>query len=107
MADSKFVSVDTSKITKFKNDSKDAIKEFKEIKKEFKRINKELLAAWEGEGAEAYKFETDNILEKIKSVDDVLDAINNGAVSEIRQSYSDMDDEMGEYNKNPYPEEDN
>ena len=42
-----------------------------------------------------------HILEKIGSVEDVLKAINESAVKDIRDSYSQVDDELGEFNRNP------
>ncbi len=101
MADSAFVSADISKIADFERDSADAIKEFAAIREEFERINSVLLGTWKGTGANAYKYETDHILEKIGSVEDVLNAINEGAVKSIRTTYSDFDDEMGEFNRDP------
>lgn len=102
MSSAKFNSADTSKIAQFEKDSKKACDEFKAIKKEFQRINKELLSGWKGVGADAYKYETDHILEKIGSIEDVLEAINNSAVKDIRQQYSKLDDDLAEFNKNPY-----
>lgn len=101
MADGGFVSADTQKIAEFESQSAEAIEEFSNIKKEFKRINSTLLSVWKGVGADAYKYETDNILEKIGSVETVLNAINESAVKDIRSTYSQFDDEMGEFNRNP------
>ncbi len=105
MSSGDFVSADISKIADFENKSQDVIKEFAEIKKEFNRINTDLLKTWKGAGANAYKYETDNILEKIGSVETVLNAINESAVKDIRQTYSDVDEELGEYNRNAGSEE--
>lgn len=105
MGTSEFVSADTTKIADFERESKVAIQEFEAIQKEFCRINQTLLNSWKGAGAEAYKYETDHILEKIGSVADVLNAINEGAVKSIRSTYSEFDEEMGEFNKNPKSEE--
>jgi tetratricopeptide (TPR) repeat protein len=33
---------------------------------------------------------------------DVLEAINNSAVKDIRQQYGKLDDDLAEFNKNPY-----
>lgn len=101
MGNSQFVSADTSKITEFEKQSAEAIKEFADIKSEFKRINQNLLSSWKGAGANAYKNETDHILEKIGSVEDVLKTINEGAVKSIYDSYSNLDEELGEFNRNP------
>lgn len=101
MADNQFVSADTTKIADFERDSAEVIKEFAEIKKEFVRINSELLSTWKGVGADAYKYETDHILEKIGSLEDVLNAINQSAFQGIRSTYSEMDDELGEFNRDP------
>ena len=105
MSNAEFKSADTSKIAKFQEESKKACAEFKAIKKEFQRINKESLSGWKGVGADAYKYETDHILEKIGSVDDVLEMINNSAVKDIRDNYSKLDDDLAEFNKNPYRNE--
>lgn len=96
-----FVSADTSKIADFETQSAEAIKEFADIKAEFNRINRDLLSAWKGTGANAYQYETDHILEKIGSVEDVLKAINEGAVKNIRENYDKVDEELGEFNRNP------
>lgn len=96
-----FVSADTSKIADFETQSAEAIKEFADIKAEFNRINRDLLIAWKGAGANAYQYETDHILEKIGSVEDVLKAINEGAVKNIRENYDKVDEELGEFNRNP------
>ena len=101
MADSGFVSADIGRIAEFERDSADAIKKFAAIKTEFERINSVLLGTWKGAGADAYKYETDHILEKIGSVEDVLNAINEGAVKSIRTTYDEFDEEMGQFNQNP------
>ncbi len=105
MSDSKFVYADITKIANFIEKSDEISQEFSDIKKEFKRINEELLKVWKGEGADAYKYETDHILEKIGSIDDVLDALNTSVFADIRDNYSSVDDELGDYNRNPYEEE--
>ena len=68
----------------------------------FGRINSDLLGAWKGSGANAYKHETDHILEKIGSIEDVLNAINESAVKDIRSTYSETDEQLGEFNRNPH-----
>ena len=104
MAESTFISADTTKIADFESKSAEVIEEFDNIKKEFHEINKELLNTWKGSGANAYKYETDHILEKIGSIADVLNAINEGAVKSIRDTYSEFDEELGKFNKNPKSE---
>lgn len=101
MSESAFISADTTKIAEFERKSQEAAKEFAKIKEEFGKINSELLGAWKGAAANAYKYETDHILEKIQSVDDVLKAINEGAMKSIRETYSQADEELGEFNRNP------
>lgn len=105
MSANAFVSADTTKIAEFERQSSEVIREFSAIKDEFGRINGELLGAWKGSGANAYKYETDHILEKIGSVEDVLNAINGSAVKDIRSTYSEVDEQLGEFNKNPHSEE--
>lgn len=101
MANGAFVSADISKISKFMSDSADAIKEFNDIKDKFNSINTTLLSMWKGEGADAYKKETDHILENIGGIKDVLDGINNGAVKSIKDEYTKLDNQLAEFNRNP------
>lgn len=101
MANGAFVSADIDKIVQFEKKSQEAIKEFDAIKDKFHDINDTLLRNWEGDGADAYKEETKHILENIGGIKDILDAINNGAVKDIKDSYLKLDDELAEFNKNP------
>ena len=98
-----WISMET--INSFEEKSAAAIKEFDAIKTEFNRINKDLLATWKGVGADAYKLETDHILEKIGSIKDVLDTMNNDTIKEIKKQIKEFDEQLGENNKNPYEEE--
>lgn len=107
MADSGFVSADIGKIAKFMSESEEVIKEFDAIKEKFNSINSTLLSQWKGEGAEAYKKETDHILENIGGIKDVLDSINNGAVKSIKDEYTKLDNELAEFNKNPQSSDNN
>lgn len=98
---STFVSADIGAISKFMSDSEDAIREFNSIKEKFEDINTTLLNKWKGEGADAYKQETDHILENIGGIKDVLDGINNGAVKSIKDEYTNLDNQLAEFNLNP------
>ena len=98
---SAFVSADISAISKFMTDSEDAIREFDSIKQKFEDINTILLKNWKGEGADAYKHETDHILENIGGIKDVLDGINNGAIKSIKDEYTKLDNRLAEFNLNP------
>lgn len=101
MSSSGFVLADIVKISQFEQKSQEAIAEFDAIKEKFNEINATLLSKWKGEGADAYKQETDHILENIGGIKDVLDAINNGVVKDIKDSYLQLDAELGEFNRNP------
>ena len=100
-----FVSADIEKIEKFESESKEAIKEFDEIKNKFNDINTALLGKWKGAGADAYKTETDHILDNIGGIADILDSINNSVVKDIKDNYNKLDEELGEFNRNPPTEE--
>lgn len=104
MAGSKFNSADIAAIARFMDQSPDVIRDFESIKTRFNSINEELLKVWEGDGADAYKYETDHILENIGGIKDVLDGINNSAIKSIRDEYSKLDEELGEFNRNPKTE---
>lgn len=101
MVDVDFVSADIEKLVQFEKDSADAIKEFNAIKTEFNNINSTLLKSWSGEGADAYKIETDHILEKIGGIEDILTGINEGAVKDVKDTYIYLDEQLGEFNRNP------
>jgi uncharacterized protein YukE len=104
MAGTAFVSADIDKITQFEKESKEAITEFDAIKVKFDEINAALLVNWKGDGAVAYKKEVNYILENIGGIKDILDGINNGAVKDVKDNYLKLDDELGEFNKNPQSE---
>lgn len=104
---SEFVSADIFKIANFAEEKDKVSKEFDSIKEKFDSINATLLSKWKGEGAEAYKYETDHILENIGGIKDVLDSINDGVIKDIRDIYSTLDKDLAEFNLNPQAAEDN
>lgn len=101
----KFRSIDVTQIGNFIDECPDIIKEFEAIKSGFNDINTNLLKCWVGEGSDEYAKESSTILSKIGNLKDVLDEITEGTIKDIRDSYSKFDEEMGEYNKNPFSEE--
>ena len=101
MADSAFVLADIDKLVQFEKKSDEAIKEFDAIKEKFNDINTILLKKWKGEGKDAYKKESDHIMENIGGIKDILDSINNGVVKDTKDAYLQLDEELGEFNKNP------
>ncbi len=105
MSESAFVIADIEKIVKFEESSEEAINEFNAIKEKFNDINTTLLNKWKGEGKDAYKKESDHILENIGGIKDVLDAINNGVVKDAKEAYLKLDGELGEFNRNPQSSE--
>ena len=105
MADESFVLADIDKIAQFESKSAEVITEFGAIQTKFKDINSTLLLKWIGDGADAYKLETDHILENIGGIEDVLDGINNGVVKDVKDTYLQLDTDLAEFNKNPQSEE--
>lgn len=96
-----FIEADIEKLEKFVSQSAEAINEFQNIKTTFDQINSRLLTKWKGKGADAYKYETDHILEKIGSFKDVLDTINNDVLKSIIDAYNDLDKQLAEFNPDP------
>ncbi|EXM40000.1 hypothetical protein RASY3_10050 [Ruminococcus albus SY3] len=94
--DAVFKVVDTTEISKLQTKAQQLVQDFEDLKTEFNRINGALLDTWEGEGADEYKYETDHILEKIGDMNSAVDALNTDGISNVRQSISDMDAELGE-----------
>ncbi len=106
MADSNNIRcADIEKLVKFETDSQNAITEFERIKNKFQEINDTLLSKWQGEGANQYKKEVDNILEKIGNVAEVLNAINNGVVKSAKDAYLQLDADLAAFNENPTAED--
>ncbi len=99
MAD--FISADIDKIIKFETDSADAIAEFDRIKNTFDTINSTLLGKWKGDGADAYKTETDHILENIGGIKDTLNGINTTVLKDVKDSYNNLDEQLAAFNINP------
>ena len=89
----------------FESDSQEAITEFDRIKSKFKEINDNLLTKWQGAGADQYKKEVDHILEKIGSVAEVLNAINNDALKSTKDVYLQLDADLAAFNENPTTED--
>lgn len=99
MADSGFVRADIGRLESFVSESEEAIREFNAIRDEFDRINKALLSEWEGSGKSAYKEIADHITEKIGSIKDVLDVINDKVLKDVINQYHSVDKELGENNR--------
>lgn len=102
--DAVFKVVDITKLATFISTSEKLVQDFEDLKTEFNRINTTLVgqgdnSPWQGEGADEYKFETDNILEKIGDLKSTMEALNKDTISVIRQSFSDKDAELGEQNR--------
>ncbi len=102
-----FISADISKISSFESGSAEAVAEFNSIRDKFESINSTLLGQWKGEGADAYQHETDHILENIGGIKDILDSINNSVVKDIKDYYLELDNALGEFNRNPQTAEGN
>ena len=98
---SSFVSADIGVLESFVANSDNAITEFANIKAEFERINTQLLAIWQGDGAEAYQKESSHILENIGGIEDILKSINDEVLSSIITNYNAIDEQMAEINTNP------
>ncbi len=99
-----FISADIQKIVQLATSSDEAVEEFDRIKDQFETINSTLLDKWEGDGADAYKYEVDHILENIGGIRDVLDTLNTGVFKDIRDAYDKLDAEMDVFNRNPSQE---
>lgn len=102
---SDFVSADIGIVEGFASKSLEMIAEFDAIKTKYETINSTLLNAWKGHGADAYKKETDHILENIGGIKDILDSINNGVLGDIKNQYNTLDEDLGEFNQKTGSEE--
>lgn len=102
-----FVSADISKISEFITKSDIFVNEFDAIKSEFENINTKLLNSWEGVGATAYEGEVKHILENIGGIKDILDGIKSGPITDIKEQYTKLDNELAEFNKSLSSTEEN
>lgn len=100
MADD-YVYADLVLFEKFKNDSADAISEFKQIKTDYETLNTNLMKQWKGQGAEAYKLQADHIMENIGDFETNLNTLNEEVVQVILDEYSKVDEELAAINLNP------
>lgn len=92
-----FIKADIGAVSTFETDSSSAKEEFKSIQNDFKNVNSTLLAKWVGQGANAYKDETDDILERCGEIAGTLDAIIE-ATAKIKQQYLDTDEALKQEN---------
>lgn len=97
-----YISADIGALEAFIQKSQDAVKTFTSIKDDFKTINDTLLKTWKGEGADAYKQEVDHIMENVGGIEEILKSINEGVINDIKNTYNQLDKELGEFNLNPY-----
>ena len=96
---SDFIKADVGKLESFITESENAITEFAAIKDEFDSINKDLMKNWKGEGKKSYKKVADHITEKIGSIKEVLDTINDTLVKDLVAQYQQIDADLSDYNK--------
>lgn len=96
-----FISADLTIVESFIQQSSEMVTRFNNLKDRYETINETLLGKWEGHGADAYKYETDHILENIGGIGDILKSINEDVLNSILSSYSQIDEELGEFNQNP------
>jgi uncharacterized protein YukE len=91
--DMAFIKADIGAVSNFEADSATAKTEFSDIKTDFADINSTLLSKWIGKGANAYKDETDDILERCGEISGTLEAIIE-ATAKIKQQYLDTDEAL-------------
>lgn len=103
--DSNFISADLTIVESFIQQRSNMVTRFNKLKESYETINTSLLEKWKGHGADAYKLETDHILENIGGIGDILKSINEDVLNSILSSYSQLDEELGEFNQNPPTEE--
>jgi len=94
-----FIRADIGKLESFMKESNEAIKEFADIRTEFARINNTLLKNWDGVGKVSYKSVSDNILDKVTGIQEVLTTINDTIVNDLVAQYNQIDQELGETNR--------
>lgn len=98
---SEFVSADIEKFVQFETQAQEAITEFQSIKDDFDDINSTLLSKWQGAGKDAYQKESDHIMENVQGIKTILDTICDSVIKDVKDAYLQLDEELGEFNRNP------
>ncbi len=96
---SSFERGDVAKLQTFIAYKEEAKKVFADIRRRFYEINEILLGNWEGTGADAYRYVSDHIMEKVGSISDTLDIIVEEMLVDLTRSYEEMDNALDEYNR--------
>ena len=96
-----FISANIDKFVQFETQAQEAITEFQSIKDDFDDINSTLLGKWEGAGKDAYKQESDHIMENVQGIETILNTICDTVIKSVKDSYLNLDEELGALNKNP------
>ena len=96
-----FVSADIEKFVQFETQAQEAINEFDSIKDKFDDINSTLLRKWKGEGKDAYKQESDHIMENVGGIKTILDIICDSVIKDVKEAYLNLDEELKAFNENP------
>ena len=96
-----FIEADIGKLEGVTTKGQEIITEFNKIKSDFETINSTLLSNWKGYGADAYKYETDHIMENLVNVEEVINSINDSAINDIIDNYNKLDEELGDFNIDP------
>ncbi|MDD6824794.1 MAG: hypothetical protein PUE12_01530 [Oscillospiraceae bacterium] len=96
-----FIEADIGKLEGVITKGQEIITEFNKIKSDFETINSTLLSNWKGYGADAYKYETDHIMENLVNVEEVINSINDSAINDIIDNYNKLDEELGDFNIDP------
>ncbi len=99
-----FIEADIGKLEGVITKGQEIITEFNKIKSDFETINSTLLSNWKGYGADAYKYETDHIMENLVNVEEVINSINDSAINDIIDNYNKLDEELGDFNIDPSQE---
>lgn len=99
-----FIEADIGKLEGVITKGQEIITEFNKIKSDFETINSTLLSNWKGYGADAYKYETDYIMENLVNVEEVINSINDSAINDIIDNYNKLDEELGDFNIDPSQE---
>lgn len=99
-----FIEADIGKLGGVITKGQEIITEFNKIKSDFETINSTLLSNWKGYGADAYKYETDHIMENLVNVEEVINSINDSAINDIIDNYNKLDEELGDFNIDPSQE---
>ena len=100
MSNNGFVRLDTAAFDKAKAEKERILSEYNSIDRDYKTIVDTLLREWKGQGADAFKSDSEKVKRNLSGLHDVLKTAFD-TLDDCLEIFKECDTGLGEYNKNP------